>query len=133
MFSNLLKLYKSASKNTPTEDFTTEVLAGILDSDKLLLEEFVNVVLKIEGSNFTVKTQVHYEKSIIDMVFENKDTLCFLENKVDSSEGHKQLKKYSKILLTNKKIIFLRYCTKFIDKKKFGGLFSFKRRTVSSI
>ena len=117
MFSNLLKLYKNSSINTPTEDFTTEVLAGILNSNQGILDAFVNTALKIEGVNFKVETQKHFNNCIIDMVFENDDTLCFLENKVNSPEGHKQLLKYSNILAEKNKTVFLRYCTKFIDNK----------------
>ena len=53
------------------------------------------------------------------MVFENENTICFLENKVNSDEGYKQLEKYAKILLENvlKEKVYLRYCTKFIDTK----------------
>ena len=63
------------------------------------------------------------------MVFENKnkDTLCYLENKVNSSEnyvnsqnGENQLNKYAKILEDNNSgfnNLYLRYCTKRRDIK----------------
>ncbi len=120
LFLQLLKLYRNSSEKTPTEDFTTEVLAGVLQSDGSLLDQFANKVLWIPGSNFTVKTQEKkYENSIIDMVFENHESICFVENKVESREGYGQLSKYGSILsqLDNEKDVFLRYCTKYYDSK----------------
>ncbi len=119
LFLQLLKLYRNSSEKTPTEDFTTEVLAGVLQSDSSLLDQFVNEVLCVLGSSFTVKTQQNDKNSIIDMVFENHESICFVENKVESSEGYGQLSKYASILsqLDNGKEVFLRYCTKYYDKK----------------
>ncbi|MEX2409953.1 MAG: hypothetical protein WD607_01050, partial [Candidatus Paceibacterota bacterium] len=60
-------------------------------------------------------------KSIVDMIFESGSTLCFLEMKVHASEGHRQLNRYSEILLDyskNKgKTVYLRYCTLYHDEK----------------
>ena len=56
-----------------------------------------------------------------DMVFEDNDTLCFLENKVESQEGGNQLASYYAILMTKqekKRSIHLRYCTKYYDPKE---------------
>lgn len=119
LFLQLLKLYRNSSEKTPTEDFTTELLAGVLQSDLSLLDQFVNEVMRIVGSGFTVKTQQNDKNSIIDMVFENHESICFVENKVESSEGYGQLSKYASILsqLDNGKEVFLRYCTKYYDKK----------------
>ena len=80
IFVNLLRLYSSYSQKTPVEDFTTEVLAGVLQSDPTLLTNFVNQVLEIEGDGFTVTTQVSFSNARIDMVFTNNTTVCFLEN-----------------------------------------------------
>lgn len=119
LFVNLLNLYKKNSRKTPVEDFTTEVLAGVFSSNEKILDEFVNVVLKIEGKGYSVSTQKVFQDSVIDMVFENEDRICFLENKVDALEGKGQLKKYAKLLCSEykSKNVFLRYCTKFNDKK----------------
>lgn len=119
LFVQLLKLYKNSSENTPTEDFTTEVLAGVLQSDESLLDQFVNEVLCVQGSGFTVETQQKSDNSIIDMVFQNHESICFVENKVESSEGYGQLSKYASILsqLDNGKDVFLTYCTKYYDPK----------------
>lgn len=120
IFLKLLKLCGSTRDNVPLEDFTTEILAGILISNSYLIDHFVNDVLEVEGEGFKIDTQRIYSESCIDMVFENKSTLCFLENKVGSSENYEQLKKYASILLDNKNIyknIYLRYCTKIKDIK----------------
>lgn len=110
-------MYRSNKKKTPTEDFTTEVLAGVLQSDQSILDEFVNEILLIPGIKFQVETQKAIDGSRIDMVFENKDTICFLENKIESTEGFNQLSSYADILLKSKKKTQLRYCTKYYDKK----------------
>jgi hypothetical protein len=105
MFNNLLKLYKSNTKKTPLEDFTTEVFASILAENNDMLDKFVNDFLHVGGSNFVIVTQKHYSnfKSIVDMVFENETSIIFLENKVDSKERNNQLFKYSNILKENYK------------------------------
>lgn len=127
LFNDLLKLYEKGRRenSTPLEDFTTELLAGVLSNNNALLHSFVNDFLELEGEGFSVKTQKHYknEKSIIDMVFENENTTCFIENKVHSWEGAYQLPKYSGILDNLKAVgrtTKLCYCTKFYDPK--GGL-----------
>jgi hypothetical protein len=76
------------------EDFTTEVLAGILCSDQTLLDSFVSIVLKIEGSDFKLETQKVYSNSKINMVFFNDRTLCFLENQVVAPINSKRLERY---------------------------------------
>ena len=57
------------------------------------------------------------------MVFYNKKVTCFVENKVDSKEGYKQLERYASVLSniiegnpTQK--VYLRYCTKNSDLKE---------------
>ncbi|GAI13700.1 unnamed protein product, partial [marine sediment metagenome] len=47
------------------------------------------------------------------------DSICFIENKVESSEGENQLDNYSNVLdeLANNKQTYLRYCTKYFDPK----------------
>ncbi|MBX7240391.1 MAG: PD-(D/E)XK nuclease family protein [Bacteroidia bacterium] len=124
IFNNLLKLYRKGRRenSTPLEDFITELLAGVLSNDYILLQVFMNDFLGVEGNDFSVRTQKHYKNnaSIIDMVFENEDTVCFVENKVNSNEGHGQLPKYSRILdeLSKKgKKTKLCYCTKRYDPK----------------
>ncbi len=126
VFSRLLKLYKTNSSKTPFEDFTTEILADILANDQGRCDTFVNEVLKIEGTNFSVSTQEHYVSSgprhpdcRIDLVFKSDDVLCFMENKVESREGFIQLTRYEKVLNDNASVYktYLRYCTKYFDCK----------------
>ncbi|SOC13446.1 PD-(D/E)XK nuclease superfamily protein [Ureibacillus xyleni] len=128
IFERLLQLYKiqKRSEKTPLEDFVTELVAGILQTDQQLLDRFVNEVLQIEGDGFKVDSQVRYahhsdQNCIIDLVFENEATICFLENKVASGEGERQLKRYAEVLTRiseeSGKKTYLRYCTKFYDPK----------------
>jgi len=124
LFSSLLHLYRTNGSKTPLEDFTTEILAHVLDSDSELRDAFVNTVLGIEGSGFRIYSQQHYPfhkgnraACRIDLVIKNSDTLCFIENKVDSPAGKDQLTDYLELLstLSSFKRRFLRYCTKFYD------------------
>ncbi|HBX66824.1 MAG TPA: hypothetical protein DEG32_11980, partial [Balneolaceae bacterium] len=103
--NDLLSLYKkSRGSNTPTEDYCTECLAGILRSNTELLNEFAETVLKIDNSGkINVFTQRSYrtidgDLGIVDMVFESNSALCLLEMKVESGEGAGQLEKYQQIL-----------------------------------
>ncbi|HHD2779513.1 TPA: PD-(D/E)XK nuclease family protein [Clostridium perfringens] len=125
----MLALYKKNrnSEKTPLEDFTTELLVGILEEDNKLLDKFVNKILKIEGENFKIKSQQKYDleddiNCIIDMVVMNNQSICFIENKVNASEGYRQLHRYSKVLNEIRKVknqkVYLRYCTKYYDLKE---------------
>ncbi len=125
MINNLFKLYLRNTSKTPLEDFTTEAFAGILKYDPIIKNEFIRVFLKIPQGEYQIKTQVKYDlendmNCIVDLVFENEDIICFIENKVNSKEGYRQLERYSKVLdiynLENKKT-YLRYCTKYYDNK----------------
>lgn len=129
IYSRLLSLYKAHKNNgkTPLEDFTTEILVGILEENQEILEAFVSEILKIEGSNYSIDSQVKYKVEddkdcIIDIVIKNDDTICFVENKVNSAEGERQLERYTTLLQgiekNNNKNIYLRYCTKHYDKKE---------------
>ncbi|MDD2620330.1 MAG: PD-(D/E)XK nuclease family protein [Syntrophomonadaceae bacterium] len=111
----------------PLEDFTTEILVGILQKNKEILNEFVNQVLKIDGASFKIGSQKKYTlpddvNCIIDIVIENDSLICFLENKVNSGEGERQLERYSRVLIGLKteapKNSYLRYCTKYNDPKE---------------
>jgi hypothetical protein len=128
IFERLLQLYKiqNNSGKTPLEDFVTELLAGVLQMDQQLLDRFVNEVLLIDGVEFKVDSQVFFslpsdQNCIIDLVFENDSTICFLENKVASGEGQRQLERYVAVLdrlnREQGKMTYLRYCTKSNDPK----------------
>ncbi|WBW96230.1 PD-(D/E)XK nuclease family protein [Oceanirhabdus sp. W0125-5] len=128
IFNRLLSLYSknSNANKTPLEDFTTEILVGLLESDASLLDKFTNNILDVQGENFRIRSQKKYYVKddmdcIIDVVIENDEVLCFLENKVNSKEGYKQLQRYTTLLNNiekeqNKKV-YLRYCTKYYDEK----------------
>lgn len=105
VYLNLLNLYsrQSTASKTPLEDFTTEIFASILSKDDQLLNCFMNTVLKIDGEQFKIKTQQKYDLQddrdcIVDVVIYNESTICFLENKVNSYEGHGQLERYKSVL-----------------------------------
>ena len=128
MFSNLLKLYRSSNAlKTPLEDFCTESLAGVLKSDKKLLQAFSTDLLKLPSNEtFSLSTQKSFKSEnskriYVDMVFESASTICFLEMKVNSQEGHNQLESYNTQLLElkndTKKSIKLCYCTLHRDVK----------------
>ena len=125
IFSRLLKLYRTNSFKTPLEDFTTEILVGILSQNQELLNAFVNDILKIEGAGFKISSQEHFlsddgiQNCRVDVIIRNDEILCFLENKVNSLVGNEQLRRYSKVLdkyNTHYKT-HLRYCTKYYDQK----------------
>lgn len=124
LFSSLLNLYRTNGSKTPLEDFTTEILVHILDGSKDLIDTFVNTVLGIEGHGFRIYSQQYYPfykanrtACKIDIVIRNQDTVCFIENKVDSPAGKDQLSDYLELLSTLNSFEnrFLRYCTKLYD------------------
>lgn len=125
MLNNLYKLYLRNTTKTPLEDFTTEALGGILKFDANLIEKFAFEFLEIPNFSYEVKTQVKYDliddpNCIIDMVLESDNVICFIENKVNSSEGHRQLDRYCKVLdeyAKNGYQTYLYYCTKYHDPK----------------
>lgn len=123
MFGNLYKLYSNTKSNrTPLEDFTTECFAGVLQCNPTILADFVGL-LKLDAGTYKVNTQVKYTlpndpNCIVDMVLENENTICFIENKVNSKEGWEQLSRYAKVLDGIDKKTYLRYCTKHVDTKK---------------
>lgn len=122
------QLFNKLFNNTyGLEDFTTEVLAGVLRSNQTLLDEFVNKVLAIKGKNFVVDTQKNYQDITVDMVFSNKESLCFLENKVQDfvHEQMNQLEKCEAVLLMERQEhlnIYLRYCSKYYDTQPLKGI-----------
>lgn len=119
LFVKLLSLHNST---VPLKDFTTEVLGGILSSNQSLLDTFVNRVLKISGSNFRVKTRNYYKMTNrqelvcrVDLVFDNQDSLCFLESSLGVNQAS-NLPRYAQILHSysgHYQNVFLRYCTKY--------------------
>lgn len=128
MFNKLLKLYKKHTNKTPLEDFTTEALVGILNLNEEIKASYITNFLNLPEDKYQIRTQSKYPLQndidcIIDIVIEGDNNICFIENKVDSSEGHRQLERYSKVLNTYflEKSTFLFYCTKYYDKRSFQG------------
>ena len=114
---------------TPLEDFTTEILAGILSDRSDIGDAFVNEVLRIEGSGFSFSTQEPFFLNVeefpdcrVDLVVRSEDVLCFVENKVESREGYIQLDRYARVLddHSSTKKTYLKYCTKYYDEKGIG-------------
>ncbi len=130
MLNELLKLYKKGSKKTPLEDFTTEAFVGLLKLEPKIRVSFLKEILKIDLDNVTIRTQVHYplksdDGCIVDVVIEGNKFLCFIENKVNSKEGKRQLKRYGEVLTRYKEDrgydTKLFYCTKYHDPKSYEG------------
>lgn len=128
MLNKLLKLSFSNKERTPLEDFTTEIFAGLLRMEKEIRDDFLNNTLGLPyNETYYIKTQQRYLLSgepdcIVDMVIENDDTLCFIENKVGSEEGVRQLERYGKVLdeyKGSKQNTYLIYCTKHYDPKPY--------------
>ncbi len=130
MLQRLLKLYNKQhqSGKTPLEDFTTEALVGLLETDKKLLQVFCKDFLKLKSEHFSISSQRKYplkdeHDCIIDIVIEGENEICFIENKVNSSEGYKQISRYCMILDEYKqnnqefdtKMV---YCTQFSEPKE---------------
>jgi len=133
IFNDLLSLYKKhGASQTPKEDYCTECLASILRSNSDILQLFVKKVLGINTDKIgivepiEVYTQRSYrtiegELGIVDLVFESEMMLCFLEMKVESGEGYKQLEKYQQILKERPNAginLYLRYCSLYVDEKE---------------
>lgn len=129
LFNNLLKLTKKEDGSRPLEDFTTEIFSGILNIYEDLKYSFIVDFLKLpKDEKYFIRTQVkytlpeypEYSDPIVDMVIESDRTICFIENKVGSQEGYKQLEKYSLVLdrfQQENKRTKLVYCTKNYDPK----------------
>lgn len=131
MLDKLLKLF---SKNgnpigTPLEDFTTEAFAGILETNHYVRHGFIYYFLNLPEDEYLIKTQKKYFldddiNCIIDIVIEGTYNICFIENKVNSTEGYRQLVRYSLVLdqfALKGKNTHLFYCTKYNDVKNVKG------------
>jgi hypothetical protein len=125
LFNKLLKLYKLNTLKTPLEDFTTELFVGILNYDLVLKQKFFEKFLKSKSTNLKISTQKLYRLKehsdcVVDIVIENRNELYFLENKVNSKEGFKQLERYSLVLDKYNEKGYktkLMYCSKVSEEK----------------
>ena len=128
MFNSLLQLYKTNTHKTPFEDFNTECFAGVLKLFPEVKDKFIADILKAPKDEYRVVTQLRKnlkeeQNCIIDLALIGEDNVCFIENKVESSEGVEQLSRYSKVLdihyIKYKKHLF--YCTKYSEPKNSEG------------
>lgn len=126
MFIDLFSLFQRHSHNTPLEDFTTEALASVLRAHEDVKLSICKKLLNLEGDTFSLTTQAYYpasnsidNRSYIDLEIKSEKSICFIENKVDSSENEGQLDKYARVLNRfthlSKHLI---YCTKNLEPKK---------------
>ena len=128
MLNQLLTLYKKHRTKTPLEDFTTEVLVGLLNIEEDIKESFIVDFLELPKDDYRLKTQMQYSleddtNCIVDFVIESEKRICFIENKVNSKEAYRQLERYGKVLETFKENDFetrLFYCTKYFDDKTYA-------------
>ena len=131
MFNKLFNLYEKNNKQKPLEDFTTELFLGVLQNNPKLFNTFCWEVLGLKSEIFSVDSQVRFTlpdddpNCIVDIVIKGKNRgegnseICFIENKVNSKEGYRQLERYSRVLNEqfpdhNTKLV---YCTKYEEKK----------------
>lgn len=139
MIIDLYKLFKQFknSNKLPLEDFNTETFAGILNLYPDIKEVLIKNLWKLPEDNYRITTQLKKSlendfNCIIDLVVEGDNNICFIENKVNSHEGLRQLERYSLVLqkyYPNKKH-YLYYCTKNSDPKNEDGKydqFNFKQ------
>lgn len=134
MLNNIYRLFLQSTNKSPLEDFTTESFVGILNFDECLLNDFCVLFLGLEKESFIIKSQVKFSlindvDCIVDIVIESENQICFIENKVNSKEGFRQLERYCKVLNIRKsegKKTFLFYCTKKNEKKEISD-HSFKQ------
>tara|TARA_R100000306_G_C4379381_1_gene143442 strand:- start:4280 stop:5302 length:1023 start_codon:yes stop_codon:yes gene_type:complete len=130
MFLDLINLYNKNGEGNriPLEDFNTECFANILRLYNELNQDFIENFLHLDNDEYLIKTQVRKTlpdctNCIIDLVFEGNKNVCFIENKIESSEGLEQLERYGKVLDLhyNKLRKHLCYCTKYSDLKNKKG------------
>lgn len=129
MFLDLIKLYKKNNNKTPLEDFNTECFVNILRLYEEIKLDFIHNFLGLPSDDtYRIETQLKRglpkdSDCIIDMVFQGDKNICFIENKVESKEGHNQLERYGKVLDRHfseyEKHLF--YCTKYSDPKNQKG------------
>jgi hypothetical protein len=112
LFNSLLRLQSRDPDRTPLEDYFTELVAYLLqDAPEILtalLRRFELTKLP-EPVLATIATQVSYERLnehemdsrpdlVIKLQAENTQGLVFIESKIGSTEGPKQLRRYAEHL-----------------------------------
>jgi len=134
VFLELIRLHKSSRSPVPLEDFNTEAFAGVLKMYPEVLDQFCVEFLELPEDKYVIRTQLRQTISgddpncIVDFVLEGENNICFIENKVESSEGYEQLERYIKALKENHpgKKHYLNYCTLYADPKNIQNFDGFK-------
>jgi hypothetical protein len=103
------------------ENFTTELLALLLSSNKLLCSQIVYRLFNEKApealsQNFTIETQQYFEGgNIVDMLIRNDRYFIIFENKTGSQLGESQLERYYEILQMEKKFTKRKVLLVYID------------------
>lgn len=132
IFKTLFDLRLKAH-NRPFEDYLTEIISFVLNRDLELFNNFLNhfKIVNYQVESYEITTQItlkklkgHSTDSRPDMAIFLEDKAVFFENKVNSKEGYKQLKRYAEHLcdLSDEKKTLV-YLTKHYDIKNQKKIF----------
>lgn len=106
LFNQLLQLQVKSS-GQPVEDYLTELIAYAFAQHPTLLADFMAHFTKKNSAlrGEYIRTQATYRKlkhhkkdSIIDLTITSENHQIFIENKIDSGEGERQLARYAEHL-----------------------------------
>ena len=105
LFDRLYR-YRPSENRSPTEDFLTEALAGVLESSRLLRVGYASFLMQHHGTlrDVRVAAQRGSEGDRPDLILNVDDGsgrhhVIVLEHKVDAPEGDQQLQRYANWLL----------------------------------
>lgn len=84
------------------ENFFNEVLTYTLQKNPSLTRYIIQKLTEfdMEPKNLKVESQCHHSKGIIDIRIMDNTTCVFVELKLDAVLGHRQIKRYEQILLS---------------------------------
>jgi len=147
LFSKLFR-YRERENRSPEEDYMTELLAYILQNHRSCLLSFLkecNIIeegIEIEEIMVTTQYILNNSESRPDIAIKltdesGKQSIVFVENKINAAEGPNQLQRYfSYLSKENHKNLcscYLIYITKNYDSKENLDFLSEKREKVSFI
>lgn len=131
LFNRLLKLHNGS---TPLEDFFTELVAHLFSTNKEILYNWLKYLDLLDTNadlDAYISTQQTFERLshhfsdsrpdiIIELVDGNDRDIIFIESKVGSSEGCRQLPRYAEILdkLSGFRNKYLIYITRDFEPKE---------------
>jgi hypothetical protein len=122
----------------PLEDFFTEIFTYLLKSNPSLMTDWLKEfnISEIDYDNAHISTQESFDAMYshfsgsrpdiyVELANERKKELVFVECKIDSCEGHNQLKRYAEHLdnISNIDKGTLLYITRDYDKKNEIAIF----------